>query len=203
MTVIGLTGPTGSGKSTLCEIASELGIKSIDADKVYHGLLIPPSKCLDEIVKAFGSRVLDCNGCLNRPALASVVFEKGAEERLALLNSITHKFVKDEFRRIIADMARSCDTAVIVDAPTLYESGFDNECDITIAIIADRATRSARIIERDSLSEDRAEQRLSAQKPDEFFKERADFIIINDGDRNALREKFIKIMRNHGGIDEN
>ena len=203
MTVIGLTGPTGSGKSTLCEIASELGIKSIDADKVYHGLLIPPSKCLDEIVKAFGDRILDGNGSLNRPALASIVFEKGAEERLSLLNSITHKFVKEEFRRIIADMEKNGDSAVIVDAPTLYESGFDGECDITIAIISDRATRSVRIIERDSLSEDRAEQRLSAQKPDEFFKERADFVILNDGDLNALREKFINVMRNHGGIDEN
>ncbi len=203
MTVIGLTGPTGSGKSTLCKIAAEIGIKSIDADKVYHGLLVPPSPCLDAIVKAFGNGVLNEDGSLNRTALASVVFAVGADEKLEMLNSITHKFVKEEFRRIISDMKNSGERFVIVDAPTLYESGFDKECDFTVAIIADRSIRSTRIIERDSLSTDRAEQRLSAQKPDEFFIRRADHVLYNNGDVNVLRESFINVIKKHGGIDEN
>ncbi len=203
MTVIGLTGPTGSGKSTLCEIALKLGIKSINADKVYHALLIPPSPCLDEIVSAFGNRVLNSDGCLDRATLASIVFEKGAEKKLSTLNRITHKFVKDEFRRIISEMKHCGEKFVIVDAPTLYESGFDKECDLTIAIIADRETRSTRIIERDSLSADRAEQRLSSQKSDDFFTERADCVLYNNGDVNALKDSFINVMRKHGGIDEN
>ena len=203
MTVIGLTGPTGSGKSTLCNIAAEFGIKSIDADKVYHDLLVPPSLCLEAIVNAFGNGVLNEDGSLNRAVLASIVFAVGADEKLRTLNSITHKFVKEEFRRIISDMKNSAEKFVIVDAPTLYESGFDKECDFTVAIIADRSIRSTRIIERDFLSADRAEQRLSAQKPDDFFIQRANYVLYNNGDVNILKESFINVIRKHGGIDEN
>lgn len=203
MTVIGLTGPTGSGKSTLCNIAAEFGIKSIDADKVYHDLLVPPSLCLEEIVNAFGNKVLNEDGSLNRAVLASIVFAVGADEKLRTLNSITHKFVKEEFRRIISDMKNSAEKFVIVDAPTLYESGFDKECDFTVAIIADRSIRSTRIIERDFLSAERAEQRLSAQKPDDFFIQRANYVLYNNGDVNILKESFINVIRKHGGIDEN
>lgn len=203
MTIIGLTGPTGSGKSTLCEIALELGIKSINADKVYHGLLIPPSPCLNDIVSMFGSRVLTADGLLDRAVLASIVFENGAEDKLAKLNEITHKYVKEEFRRIISAMTNKGEKWVIVDAPTLYESKFDRECDFTIAIIADKAIRANRIIERDALSVSRAEQRLSAQKSDDFFTERSDFVIYNNGDKNALKRSFENIITKYGGIDEN
>lgn len=195
MVIIGLTGPSGSGKTTLCDIAKDFGIASIDADKVYHSLLIPPSPCLDEIAESFGGGVLLDDGTLDRAALGSVVFGDASGEKLDLLNSITHKYVKARFREIIKSLEADGERAVIVDAPTLFESGFDSECSFTVAILADGKSRRDRIISRDSLPPERADLRLSSQKPDEFFTSRADYTLYNDGDVSALKNKFEEILR--------
>ena len=203
MIIIGLTGPSGSGQTTLCDIAKDMGIESIDADKVYHALLIPPSPCLDEIAEAFGDGVLASDGTLDRAALGKIVFSDESGEKLTALNRITHKFVKAEFRRIIARLEAEGARVVIVDAPTLFESGFDEECTFTVAMLADGVLRRERIISRDSLSEERAELRLSAQKPDEFFISRADYTLYNDGDVAFLSEALRNILIKNGGFDEN
>ena len=200
MIIIGLTGPSGSGKTTLCDIAKSMGIESIDADKVYHALLIPPSPCLDEIVENFGDGVLLTNGMLDRATLGSIVFGDESGEKLSLLNEITHKYVKGRFRELLCDLEAAGKKAVIVDAPTLFESGFDSECTFTIAMIADGSLRRERIMSRDSLSAERAELRLSAQKPDEFFTSRADYTLYNDGERDALAEAFAGILKERGGL---
>lgn len=200
MLIIGLTGPSGSGKTTLCDIANEMNIKSIDADKVYHALLIPPSPCLDEIVEKFGSDVLNPDGTLDRAALGKIVFGDETGAKLSLLNSITHKYVKDRFRELLYELESRGEKAVIVDAPTLFESGFDSECTITVALLADEKLRRERIISRDSLSFDRADARLSAQKSDEFFTSHADYTLYNDGDINLLSRAFRKILIENGGL---
>ena len=202
MIIIGLTGPSGSGKTTLCDIAKAMGIESIDADKVYHALLIPPSPCLDEIAQAFGSGVLLSNGMLDRAALGSIVCVDESGERLSTLNRITHKYVKARFRELIALLEAEGKKTVIVDAPTLFESGFDEECTFTIAILADDALRRERIISRDSLSEERAELRLSAQKNDEFFISHAGYTLYNEGNKDSLAKAFYDILK-RGGFDEN
>lgn len=201
MIIIGLTGPSGSGKTMLCDIARRLGIESIDADKVYHDLLVPPSPCLDEIIYNFGSDMLNDDNTLNRRALGGVVFKD--EKKLILLNSITHKYVKEEFRNILSRYEALGTKCVIVDAPTLFESGFDKECSFTVALLADKASRAQRIIGRDGLSSDVAEQRLAAQKSDEFFIEHSDYIIYNNGDPDELKDAFCRILKERGGLDEN
>ena len=203
MIIIGLTGPSGSGKTTLCRFAGSLGIKSIDADKVYHELLAPPSPCLDEITLNFGRSVLNPDGALDRASLASVVFGEGNKDKLDLLNSISHKYVKMRFREIIAQMEQDGERCVIIDAPTLFESGFDKECSFTVSLLADRSRRAERIISRDGLSNERAELRLNSQKPDEFFISNADHVIYNNGDTDLLTKAFSDILRKRGGLDEN
>ena len=191
MIVIGLTGPSGSGKTLLCQAASKLGCETINADEVYHSLLIPPSECLDEIVLNFGD-VLSPDGSLDRKKLGAIVFSD--EEKLSLLNTVTHKYVKQKFRDIISEMKGREVTAVIVDAPTLFESGFDKECDATVCLLASQAIRRARIISRDSLDESRADARLSAQKSDDFFSSRADHIIYNNGSEEELELKLTELL---------
>ena len=203
MVIIGLTGPSGSGKTTLCDIARDLGIKSIDADKVYHALLIPPSPCLDEIADSFGNGILSDDGALDRAALGSIVFGDDSGEKLSLLNSITHKYVKARFGEIIKTLEANGERAVIVDAPTLFESGFNEECAFTVALLADGELRRERIISRDALTDERADQRLSAQKSDEFFTSRADYTLYNDGDRQTLKKAFEDVLRERRLLDEN
>ena len=193
--IIGLTGPSGSGKTTLCALAKDFSIDNIDADKVYHALLVPPSPCLDEIVESFGSSIIKSDKTLNRVALASLVFSDHSGQKLKLLNKITHKYVKSELKQILSEMKKKGSFAVLVDAPTLFESGFDEECDFTVALLASNDQRSNRIIERDGLTEVQAQQRLSAQKSDSFFKERADHIIINNSDIDSLRSDLLSILK--------
>ena len=93
MLVIGLTGPSGSGKGWISNLLSRYGIPAIDTDAVYHDLLIPPSPCLSELVENFGEGIIK-DGRLNRQALASIVFSDSA--KLKMLNEITHKYILKE-----------------------------------------------------------------------------------------------------------
>jgi len=194
--IIGLTGPSGAGKTTLCEIATRLGIKSIDADAVYHDLLIPPSECLCEIASVFGCNILDSDGTLNRASLASIVFDPGDKEKkmLGKLNKITHKYVLAKIREIIRESELNGEEMIIVDAPALYESGFDKECCAVICLIADISTRLDRIIKRDNISGARANERLRGQNSDEFYSSRADFVIANNGDTKQMENELSKII---------
>ena len=202
ITIIGLTGPSGAGKTTLCNIADGFGIKSIDTDAVYHSLLVPPSPCLDELVAEFGKEILLQNGQLDRASLASIVFDKNSEAKpkLKRLGEITHKYVLREARRIIRSAMEYGEKAIIVDAPALYESGFDSECDFVICLLADPSLRLHRIAARDRISNERARQRINGQMDDDFYKSRADYILTNDGNAEGLRSALQSILSDRGLI---
>ncbi|MBE6557394.1 MAG: dephospho-CoA kinase [Ruminococcaceae bacterium] len=194
MLTIGLTGPSGAGKGTVASLFAPYGILSIDTDKVYHDLLIPPSSCLDELTTRFGPKILNPDGTLDRKALASHVFAKGNEEELADLNRITHAFVLDVTRSICRELeAKGC-VGVFVDAPLLFESGFDTECHTTLAVLADPDVRLARIMARDSLTLSQAQARLSAQKPDGYYVERAAHVIYNNSTTEALFPEIQRLL---------
>ena len=180
MHIYGITGPSGSGKSLISKHLSKHGAAHIDADRVYHELLVPPSAALDAIRAAFGSKVFTESGVLDRAVLSAIVFHD--KEKLELLNRTVLSFVLTEIRRRISELERAGFKAVAVDAPTLIESGFEKECDTVIAVLSPRERRIERIMERDNLTLQKAEERTNAQKPDEFYREHSDVVIINDGD---------------------
>lgn len=192
MLIIGLTGPSGSGKGTVSSLFAAHGVPAIDTDRVYHHLLIPPSACLDELVARFGNCILNPDGSLDRKALAAVIFAPGQEQAREDLNRITHKYVLDRVRKMCRTYAEDGCLAVLVDAPLLFESGFDKECDRTLAILADRDIRMARIMARDGMTADAAEARLQAQKSDIFYVDRADAVIYNNG---ALEDMVADVRR--------
>ena len=195
MKVLGLTGPTGAGKGAVSSLLWDIyHIPSIDTDRVYHDLLKPPSACLDELVHHFGNSILTEHGELERATLSKIVFSDPTRRKQQLLNQITHKYVLDKTRNILATYRTQQFPAAIVDAPLLYESGFDAECDAIIAVLAPPAIRKERIITRDGLSEERAAARLNMQKSDEFYREKTPHIIINDGDMAALQQQVISIV---------
>lgn len=181
MLTIGLTGPSGAGKGTVASLFARYGVPSIDTDAVYHDLLVPPSACLNELTARFGEAILSDQGTLDRKALAAVVFAPGHEQDLADLNRITHRHVLCEVRRLLAIYKAEGKSAVLVDAPQLFESGFDTECDFVLAVIASREARMSRIMARDGLDKARATARLDAAKPDGFFREYANAVICNQG----------------------
>ena len=134
MLVIGLTGPSGAGKSTVSERLAAYGLPIIDADKVYHQLLIPPSPCLDELVRCFGDTILTTAGTLNRRVLGELVFSTPAS--LEKLNQITHRYVMEEIRKQLDNLRRKNIRAAVLDAPQLFEAGANRDCSVIISVLA-------------------------------------------------------------------
>lgn len=182
MRLIGLCGRSGSGKGVFCETASELGLRVIDCDTVYKELVSRPSECLLEIARHFGNEVIR-DGALDRRYLAPIVFSD--KEKLTLLNNITHKHILNEVFAII----NSCneDDTVLLDAPTLFESGLDTSCDQIVAIIAPDEQSVARIVLRDGISEEDARRRLSNQPTIDFLIENSDLVIYNDSSLESFK----------------
>lgn len=190
MRVIGLCGRSGSGKSQLCKIAMKHGIKVVDCDKVYRELVSYKSDCLLEIAEHFGNDVIK-NSALDRRYLAPIVFSD--QNKLNLLNKITHKHITAEIKNIFSNFSNS--DIVILDAPTLFESGLNSICDFIIAVVADDSVAIQRIVKRDNISEAEAIARLSNQKTISFFDENCDCVIHNNSTLEDFEKEAEKLIR--------
>ena len=198
MLLIGLTGPSGAGKSTVGQLFSSFGLPVLNADDIYHTLLTPPSECLSDISECFGQEILKSDGTLNRQVLASIVFNDPRE--LEKLNHITHSHVLRDFRRQLKKFRDNGVPAAVFDAPQLFESGANRECNIVISVLADEETRIQRITSRDGISREAALERIRAQKNDHFFRTHSDYIIKNNFTTDALIPQVKRILQETGVI---
>ena len=192
MKILGLTGPSGSGKTLFSSFLIAKGFPCINADKLYHSMLVPPSNALDAIRKEFGDSFFTENGELDRRALGQLVFS--SKEALERLNATVLPLVIEKMQRIANEYERGGARLLIIDAPTLFEAGYDKSCDLTVSVLAPADVRIKRISERDEISLSDASLRTKAQKDDGFYYERSDRIIINDSDESALRKKADKLI---------
>ena len=192
MLKIGLAGGSGSGKGTVSSLLMQSGIPSFDCDAVYHGLISHDGPLTREIVAAFGEGILAPDGAIDRPALAAVVFHdpKKREE----LNRISHRKILSVLREWAERAEKQGITAILVDAPLLFESGFDRECDLTIAVTAPLDTRIQRIVSRDGITEEQARERIAAQLSDEELSRRADITVSNGEDMATLEKEIGRIL---------
>ena len=161
------------------------GFAFINTDDVYHALTSGKSPCLDELVGEFGEGILNSDSCaLDRSKLGEIVFN--SKQKLEKLNKIAHYHILKRTEEMIKELPTGEFFGVLVDAPLLFESGFDKKCDFIISVIANEDLRINRIKERDGITEEKAKMRLRAQKSDDFLKNNSHFLIVNDGDINAL-----------------
>ena len=195
MKIIGLTGPSGSGKGLCCEYFRSIGIPCIDTDQVYHDLLLPPSECAKELVSRFGHNILKEDQSIDRKKLAAIVFSDTSGKAVEDLNHISHKYVKDKTLALLDQFKEQQNDAAVVDAPLLFEAEFDKFCDFSIAVLADREKRLERIMMRDMLSTETANARLSAQKNDDFYICQANHILYNNGEREDVYASLADILR--------
>lgn len=193
--IIGITGGTGCGKTTLLEVIADLGGLILDCDAIYHQLLQRDEALLASIETRFPGTVED--GVLQRKKLGAIVFAD--KQALLELNRLTHSAVKAEVLRKLEHKPK----LAAIDAIGLFESGINELCQLTVAVTAPEEMRLQRLMIRDGISREYAASRIAAQPSLEEFAKRCDHVLVNDGTKKAFQEKCLAFLREQGIMKEN
>ncbi len=189
MTVFGITGGSGSGKTTAARLLSERGVTVIDADVIAHAVT-EREPCLSELTAYFGKGILRSDGSLDRRALADLAFADS--ESAAALNRITHKYIKAETE---VRIKKAKTPLVAVDGAVIIGSPVEPQCGFIVSVLADRDTRINRITARDGITAERAAARLDAQPSDGFYKKNSLYIIYNNGAADELEKQIDALLK--------
>lgn len=190
MSIVGITGPTGCGKTTALSVLRDFGALVLDCDAVYHELLESNSQLTAELDEAFPGTVKD--GVLDRKAMGAVVFNDPAA--LGKLNAISHRHIALEINKRLENWAMSGDRLAALDAIELISSGISECCDVLIGVLSDKNLRAERIMARDGLDETAAWLRINAQRPDDYFKENCHHIIYNNSTEEEFRDSVVNLL---------
>lgn len=194
MLTIGLTGGIGTGKSTVAKILNQLGARVLDADKVGHDIYLPGGPAYNEVVDAFGKKILAPDGTVDRKLLGQIVFAD--PEALKRLNAIVHPKMFARMRAMVDDLRRGGDRSpIVIEAAILIEANWTPLFDEIWLVIASREN-VVRRIERDrGLKPAQTEARIRAQLPDHERRRYATLVIENDGTLDELRARLAEIWR--------
>ena len=193
--IIGITGGTGCGKTTLLREIEKLGGLILDCDAIYHQLLVSDNQMLAAIEARFPGTVED--GALNRKKLGSIVFAD--PQALLDLNAITHSAVKKEVLRRLEEKP----ALAAIDAIGLFEGNLAELCDITVAVTAPAEDRVKRLMARDGITEEYARKRIEAQHTESWFREHCDVSLENTGTIDAFATKCLAFLRQLDIMKEN
>lgn len=186
--ILGITGGTGCGKTTLLRCIEQHGGLVLDCDAIYHELLVKDNQLLQAIEARFPDTVLE--GVLDRKKLGALVFSD--PQALADLNAITHHAVKEEVRRRL----ETAPALAAIDAIALFESGLAQLCHSTVAVTAPLEERVRRLMIRDSISEAYARSRIAAQHSEDWFRQRCDCILENNGTQEQFQQLCVAFLQN-------
>ena len=193
--IIGITGGTGCGKTTLLNLIREQGGLVLDCDAIYHELLQTDKNMLSAIGARFPGALE--GGSLNRKKLGAIVFADDAA--LLDLNRITHSAVKQEvLRRLEAKPVLAA-----IDAIALFEGGLAELCDLTVAVTAPAEDRVRRLMQRDGISEEYARSRIAAQHEESWYRQRCTYVLENNATIDAFATKCIAFLHTLGIMKEN
>lgn len=194
MNVLGITGSSGAGKSTICKmLEKEYDVKIINADAIAKKLSKKGTSYTREIIDQFGIDILDEEGELKRKKLAEIIYTDPKKRQL--LNNCTFKYIKKEIENQIKKENKI--STIVIDAPLLFESNLNEICDVVIGIISNRELQIERIVARDNVSYEHAEKRINAQASNEFYISHCDEIIENHNDLSRIEEEINEIAEKY------
>ena len=190
--IIGVTGSSGAGKSTICEILKiNYQARIIDADKIARKLSYENNLYLEEIVSSFGKEILLDTGELNRRKLADIIYK--SKEKRKSLNAITFKYITVEIKK---EIKQAQEKLIIIDAPLLFEANLNKLCEITIAVITSKLEiQITRIMDRDNITKEQAISRLKAQHSNKFYVDKCNYSIENKGNIQEIKNQITVILK--------
>ncbi len=191
--IIGITGSSGAGKSTVCEILKkEYNAQIIDADKISKQLSKKGTIYLEEIVEKFGKEILLENGELDRKKLAEIIYS--SDEKREILNNCTLKHIKEKIKQEVKKLKNN-KKIIAIDAPLLFEAKLDEICEFVIAVISDNLeVQIERIIKRDRITKEQATARIKAQKPNDFYTKKSRYVIVNNGKIEEVEKQIMSFL---------
>ena len=194
MNVIGITGSSGAGKSTICDILQkEYDVKVLNADKIAKRLSKRGTSYINAIVEKFGKDIVDEEGELKRKKLAEIIYTDSKKREL--LNSCTFQYIRNEIQKQIENENKV--NTIIIDAPLLFECELDKLCNIVIGVVATKEVQLERVVARDNIDYEHAEKRLNAQQENDFYIQKCDIVIENNNDLQYIEECIHKIANKY------
>ena len=193
--ILGITGGTGCGKTTLLRCIAAQGGLVLDCDAIYHELL----KTDETLLNAIEARFPGCveHGVLQRKKLGNLVFSD--EKALCDLNQITHRAVKAEVQRRLEEKP----ALAAIDAIGLFEGGLAALCDVTVAVTAPEEARIRRLMARDGIDRDYAKRRIDAQKSPDWYGKQCDYCLENAGTQADFQKTCLVFLQKLGIIQSN
>ena len=185
--VVGLTGGIASGKSAVSAMLAARGALIIDADKVGHEAYAPGSDCYREVVEAFGADIVGADGQIDRKALGAKVF--GAPDQRKRLEHIVWPWMRSTMERRLAALRDEGVPAVVLEAAVLLEAGWTPLVDEVWVVLASPEIARQRVVQRNGLTPEQADQRIAAQLTNAERATKADLVIENNGTLDELRER--------------
>lgn len=188
---IGITGGSGSGKTSVCKHLRDKGFQVIDSDAIARTILEKDSDAYNVVVSHFGESILKSNGEINRQDLGSIVFD--SPEDLNFLQSVVTKKTVETVINIFDTIVPE-KKLIFLDAPILFEVGLDKYVDMVWMALAPRDQRMNRLAKRDGISDYEIEKRMAAQMPEEKKQKLSDVVILNDGTLDELHLRVDKLL---------
>lgn len=197
--ILGLTGMSGAGKTTACRAFRDIGFSVVDCDFVARQIVEVGKPALKELSERFDDVILP-DGSLNRRKIADMIFSD--KDKLKLFNDTVYPYILYKVISDVSDYISEDKRLILIDAPTLFESGADKICDKIISVVSDKERCIQRIRERDGLTFEQASKRLSVQHDKDFYIEKSDYFIDNCGEYWELIEKAHAIALRLGELYE-
>jgi dephospho-CoA kinase len=191
---IAVTGGAGSGKTSVCSRLKALGVEVISADDMAKEAVVPGSGALQKIVGFFGKKIVLPDGTLNRKMLRRMITDDDTAR--ITLESILHHEISTLILKNVVRVEKEGQPMVVIEVPLLFELNLQDRFDWVIVVSAGRELRIQRLMERDHISRDSAENLINVQMPDKKKIERADYVVWNEGSKEELVRSVDVLFKN-------